>query len=248
MQTAENIVSWAIERFGRGLALSTSFQKEGMIVLDLAVRIDPSLRVITLDTGRLPQETYSMMETVRKHYGISIELVSPEAGEIERMTQLHGPNLFYNDVPSRVLCCNLRKVRPLQRKLASFQACLTGLRRGQSESRASVDQVDETSRPIKINPLAFWSEEEVNAYTLLHAVPVHPLYSHGYTSIGCAPCTRAVKPGEDPRSGRWWWEDEAQKECGIHFTPDGRAERTVDVLLREVLRREVLPKELPNHD
>lgn len=176
-----------------------------------------------------------MMETVRNRYGAAIELISPAAAELEEMTRLHGPNLFYNGLPLRTLCCNIRKVRPLKRKLASFQACLTGLRRDQNESRSMIEQVDETSSPVKINPLAYWSSEEVDEYTRRHDVPVHPLYERGYSSIGCAPCTRAVQPGEHERAGRWWWEAEGQKECGIHFTPDGRAERTVDVLLKEVL-------------
>jgi phosphoadenosine phosphosulfate reductase len=236
LQSAEETVASAVEHYGDRLVLSTSFQKEGMIVLDMAVKIDRALHVITLDTGRLPAETYQMVETVRQHYGISLELVSPAADEIERMTYLHGPNLFYQDMPSRMLCCNIRKVRPLNRRLASFEACLTGLRRGQSESRASILQVDDTMNPVKINPLAFWTTEQVDRYTSEHAIPMHPLYAKGFASIGCAPCTRATVAGEDDRSGRWWWEDAAQKECGIHFSPDGRAERTVDVLLHQVLR------------
>jgi phosphoadenosine phosphosulfate reductase len=235
LRSAEETIAWGVEHFGKGLVLSTSFQKEGMVILDLAVRIDPEIRIITLDTGRLPQETFDMMEMVRERYGVAIELISPAAAELEEMTRRHGPNLFYGDPSLRNLCCQIRKVRPLELALAASRACLTGLRRSQSESRGAIEQVDETATPVKINPLAHWSGEEVNTYTRIHDVPVHPLYERGYTSIGCAPCTRAIQPGEHERAGRWWWEVEGQKECGIHFTPDGRVQRTVDVLLSEVL-------------
>ncbi len=209
-----------------------------MIVLDMAIRQNAKLSVFTLDTGRLPEETYSMIETVRRRYGVTVESVAPDANELGRMIDLHGPNLFRNDRPSRMLCCQVRKVRPLARKLAGFAACLSGLRRGQSDTRADIEQVEETYSPAKINPLAYWSALEMEAYMALHNVPVHPLYARGYTSIGCEPCTRATSEGEDVRAGRWWWEDEAGeagKECGIHFTPDGRAQRTVDVLLSDIL-------------
>jgi adenylyl-sulfate kinase len=167
---------------------------------------------------------------VRTRYGITVETVSPEAREVESMAARHGPNLFYQDVPLRMLCCHVRKVRPLERHLASLDAWVTGLRRGQNESRADVRRIEEEARPVKINPLADWSDEQVDDYIREHDVPVHPLYANGYGSIGCAPCTR---PGEG-RDGRWWWESEADKECGIHFSPDGKAEREVDVLLRDL--------------
>jgi phosphoadenylyl-sulfate reductase (thioredoxin) len=233
--TAEEAIAWAIHEYGRGLVLSTSFQKEGMIILDLAVRVDPAITVITLDTGRLPEETYRMIETVRSRYGVTVEMVTPAAEEVARMTTDFGPNLFYRDVPSRMLCCQIRKVRPLERRLASAKAFFTGLRREQNELRANLPQIDYASKPVKIAPLAAWTAAEVKEYTLRHDVPVHPLYSAAYTSIGCAPCTRAVVPGESERAGRWWWELDSAKECGIHFTPDGRAVRQVDVLLEQVL-------------
>ncbi len=235
MKSAEELVEWAVAKFGDGLALSTSFQKGGMIVLDIAFRLQPSLRILTLDTGRLPEETYAMIESVRARYGVNVELIQPDPEETERMLSLHGPNLFYRDRASRLLCCQIRKVRPLARRIAGVQAVLTGLRRRQSESRESIEQVEETETQVKINPLAFWSDEEVDRYTLLHQLPVHPLYGRGYTSIGCEPCTRATLPGEEVRAGRWWWELEGGKECGIHFTPDGRVQRTVDVMLSEIV-------------
>ncbi|MDQ6699091.1 MAG: phosphoadenylyl-sulfate reductase [Acidobacteriota bacterium] len=228
-------VSWAIGTFGSELAISTSFQREGMVILDMAARINPAIRVITLDTGRLPEETYAMIDTVRARYGITVETVSPDAEEIESMLAQHGPNLFHNDIAFRMLCCEIRKVRPLERKLSEFKAYMVGLRRGQSDTRANIQTVDESGRAVKISPLADWTAEQVLEYTKTNGVPVHPLYAKGYASIGCQPCTRAIEAGEDERAGRWWWERDASKECGIHFSPDGRAERHVDVLLREVL-------------
>jgi phosphoadenosine phosphosulfate reductase len=150
LQRAEEVVAWAVERFGRGLALSTSFQKEGMVVLDMAARLDPRIRVLTLDTGRLPEQTYRMMDTVRERYGVAVETISPDSGEVERMIAEHGPNLFYRDVASRMLCCQIRKVRPLQNKLRGLGAYMTGLRREQSETRAAVEQVDLSAAPVKI--------------------------------------------------------------------------------------------------
>jgi phosphoadenosine phosphosulfate reductase len=244
MKTAEEIIGWAIDHFGAHLALSSSLQKGGMIVLDIAIRLQPSLRIFTLDTGRLPEETYTMIESVRSRYGVSVEMIHPNPDEAERMVELYGPNLFFHDRPSRMLCCQVRKVRPMARKLAekghAIQALLTGLRRDQSESRESIEQIDDLGTPIRINPLAYWSSEDVDRYTAEHELPVHPLYAKGYTSIGCEPCTRATSAGEDIRAGRWWWENEGGmsdgKECGIHFTPDGRAQRTVDVMLDEIVR------------
>ncbi len=154
MQTAEEIVRWAVDRFGAGLALSTSFQKDSMVILDMAVRIAPQVRVLTLDTGRLPGETFEMIEMVRAHYGIAVETVSPDARELDEMVSEHGPNLFRREIAARMLCCQIRKVRPLTRKLAGFQAVLVGLRREQNESRAALEQIELSASPVKISPLA----------------------------------------------------------------------------------------------
>ena len=232
---ATGILEWALAKFGKSLAIATAFQAEGMVILDIASRISPSVRVFTLDTGRLPEQTYEMMETIRERYGVKVETVSPDAAEVESMIALHGPNLFYREVPFRNLCCEIRKVRPLERKLQELEAWVTGLRRDQNDSRADVRKVETAHGKVKLSPLADWSVEQVNAYVRQHDVPMHPLYKAGYRSIGCAPCTRAIRPGEDDRAGRWWWEQDADKECGIHFTPEGKAERKLDVLLSEVL-------------
>jgi len=235
LKTAEEVIRASLERFGRPLVLSTSFQKGGVIVLDMAIKLDPALRVVTLDTGRLPEETYAMIESVRDRYGVSVETIFPDAREVERMSAQYGPNLFYSDYASRLVCCQVRKVRPLSRKLTGVAAFMTGLRREQTESRRDLEQVEESSVPVKISPLAYWSTAEVDAYTALHSLPVHPLYSAGYTSIGCAPCTRAAGGIANSRIGRWWWESEDNKECGIHFTPEGQARRTLDVMLEQIV-------------
>jgi len=233
--STEELLRWALAEFGSSLAIATAFQAEGMVIVDLAARISPHVRVLTLDTGRLPEETYRMMETVHERYGIRVEIIAPETTEVEAMVAQHGPNLFYREVALRNLCCQIRKVRPLERSLRGLRAWITGLRRDQNEARAEVRKVEDVEGKLKLNPLAEWSAGQVSDYIRRHDVPMHPLYTAGYRSIGCAPCTRAVHAGEDARAGRWWWEQDAAKECGIHFSPEGKAERKVDVLLKEIL-------------
>lgn len=206
-----------------------------MVVLDIAARISPALRVVTLDTGRLPEETYQIMERVRERYGLTVEVVAPDAGEVEAMTTRFGPNLFYEAPALRRLCCHIRKVRPLARKLTEVDAWAVGLRRSQSESREGLSRIEEVEGRVKISPLADWSADQVAAYIREHDVPRHPLYDRGYTSIGCGPCTRATVAGEAERAGRWWWEQQGNQECGIHFSAAGKVERTLDVLVREIL-------------
>jgi len=234
-QDAEELIRWAAERFPKRLALVTSFQREGMVILDIAARLAPQIPVFTLDTGRLPEATYRMIEKVRERYGIAVNMIFPDAGETARMTTAHGPNLFRADSSSRLLCCQVRKVRPLAKAMAPFEATLVGLRREQGETRATLEQVNWRATPVKLAPLAAWTAAEVSQYSEQHSVPEHPLYAEGYRSIGCDPCTRAVQRKEDERAGRWWWESDTAKECGLHFTADGRAQRRVDVLLEEVL-------------
>jgi phosphoadenosine phosphosulfate reductase len=225
--SAAELISWAITTHGSDFAIASSFQKEGMILIDLAHRTvgRGACRVFTLDTGRLPEETYRMMETVRDRYGISVETVGPAAEDVERMIAEHGPNLFYQSQELRALCCEVRKVRPFQRKLGELKVWAAGLRREQSETRADVRKAEEIDGRLRIAPLADWTSEQVELYIRENNVPVHPLYLRGYTSIGCAPCTRAVGPGEEERAGRWWWEHQDRKECGIHFAADGRVKR-----------------------
>jgi thioredoxin-dependent adenylylsulfate APS reductase len=233
--SAGDLVAWALAEFGSSLAIATAFQAEGMVIVDMAAHLSPGVRVFTLDTGRLPEETYRMIETVRERYGIAVETVAPDTGEVEAMVAQHGPNLFYREAALRNLCCQVRKVRPLERKLGELSAWVAGLRREHNESRETVRKVEEIGGKLKLCPLADWTAREVSEYIARHSVPMHALYAAGYRSIGCAPCTRAIRPGEDERAGRWWWEQEAPKECGIHFSPEGQTARRLDVLLSEVL-------------
>ena len=207
-----------------------------MVLIDMAAKLEQGLRVFTLDTGRLPAETYQMIDTVRERYGIAVEIVYPETEEVERMTTIHGVNLFYRDPNLRKLCCHIRKVRPLDRKLQELDAWAVGLRREQSEERANAARIEQVGAKLKLSPLAGWTAQQVQDYISQNDVPRHPLYSNGYTSIGCGPCTRAVQPGESERAGRWWWEENLSKECGLHVTPDGRMRKALDVLLEDILK------------
>jgi thioredoxin-dependent adenylylsulfate APS reductase len=218
-----DLLHWAIERYGDRLALATSFQADGMVLLDMAWRIDPSIRVITVDSGRLPQETYDLIEQVRERYGIQIEVFSPQASQLESFVGEHGPNPFYRSLELRVQCCDIRKVAPLTRALLGFDAWIAGQRRNHMKSRRNIGIVERDSahRGItKLNPLAAWDEERVWDYIRANDIPYNALYDQGFTSIGCSPCTRATRPGEDPRAGRWWWEQESLKECGMHCVVD----------------------------
>lgn len=223
--SARDLLAWAIDRYAGRFAIATSFQKEGMVITDLAWRIQPDVRVFTLDTGRLPEETYAAVEAVRERYGIEVEMVLPDAAEVDAMVREHGPNLFYRDPALRERCCEVRKVRPLERKLRTLDAWAAGLRRDQNASRAGVAKVEPASGALRISPLADWSAAEVDEYIRRYELPLHRLYARGYTSIGCAPCTRAVREGEHERAGRWWWEHDTKKECGIHLTSEGRVQR-----------------------
>jgi phosphoadenosine phosphosulfate reductase len=214
----QDLVRLALERFGRKVALLSSFGAEDMVLADMLLRIDPQARILTLDTGRLPQETYNVIDATRQKYGIAIEVFFPQADAVEAMVAEHGVNLFYHSIENRKRCCGVRKMEPLRRALAGLDAWLTGLRRDQSVTRTAVHKVewDEGNGLVKLNPLAEWSREDVWSYIREHNVPYNALHDRGYPSIGCGPCTRAVQPGEHERSGRWWWEHAETKECGLH--------------------------------
>ena len=215
-----DLLEWAIDRFGGRLAISTAFQEGDVALIDMAYKIDPDVRVFSMDTGRLPQETFDLIEQLRDRYeGLRLELISPDAGQVQRLVDRHGPNLFFKSVENRLLCCNVRKVQPLTGHLEGLEAWVTGLRRDQWATRTNIRKVEidhDHGAIVKLNPLAEWTKREVWAYLGEHDVPVHGLYAQGYTSIGCAPCTRAIGEGEDDRAGRWWWETNAPKECGMH--------------------------------
>ncbi|TMF68211.1 MAG: phosphoadenylyl-sulfate reductase [Chloroflexi bacterium] len=222
-QPAE-VLRWAYGNFSR-VAIVASFQAESSVIIDIASRIRSDLSVLTLDTGRLPQETHDMIDRVRERYQIEIQVVHPDAGEVQRIVTEHGANLFHHSPQLRRLCCDVRKSRPLDRALSGYDAWVTGVRRQQSATRAETQlfALDEHHNGIaKIAPLATWTKARVWDYIRANHLPYHALYDQGYTSIGCAPCTRATTAGEDERAGRWWWEQNEVKECGIHHSPNGR--------------------------
>ncbi len=235
----EDVILWALETFGSRAAIVTALQAEGMVVLDIAYRIMPDVQVVTVDTGRLPKESLDFLQEVRGRYPLArFKVVQPDVREVEVMVRRHGEDLFYRSVPLRLLCCQVRKVRPLARLLQDLDAWFTGLRREQWASRAAIRKVEldhDHGGIVKINPLADWTKEEVWEYLRSHDVPVHPLYARGYTSIGCQPCTRPIVAGEDDRAGRWWWERDAPKECGIHCPIEtGGFEHEAEAILSEV--------------
>jgi phosphoadenosine phosphosulfate reductase len=227
----------AHDEFGDSLAVLTSFQREGVVNIDLVFATLGKVRVLTIDTGRLPAATLEMIAAVEARYGIVVERIRPNESEVAAMVETHGKDLFYDAVSLRNLCCNIRKVRPLALALKGLGAYFTGLRREQSETRKDVEVFDRSGSPVKVNALADWTAADIAEYTAAHQLPESRLYAEGYTSIGCDPCTRATKPGEDERAGRWWWETDEARECGLHFSPSGKVERTVDVLLREILEK-----------
>ena len=213
-------------RYGAQAALASSLGAEDQVLTDLIVKVAPSVQIFSLDTGRLPQETYDTIQAVFDRYGRRIEVLVPDAARVEAMVREHGPNLFYKSPDLRKACCQVRKVEPLKRKLAGLKVWITGLRRQQAVTRGQVNTIewDESNGLIKLNPLADWTTEQVWDYIRANNVPYNALHDRGYPSIGCAPCTRAVQPGEDLRAGRWWWELPEHKECGLHVK-DGRLVR-----------------------
>jgi phosphoadenosine phosphosulfate reductase len=217
--SAADVLRWGLGRFGNALAIASSFSIEDNVVIDIAHKIDPRVRVFALDTGRLPEETYQTAERVRDKYGIEIEWLFPERIAVEQLLRKKGLLSFMESLDNRHECCGIRKVEPLGRVLATLEGWVTGLRRDQSVTRADTPSIefDKGHGGIaKLNPIIGWSDAELWAYADAQRVPVHPLHKKGYPSIGCAPCTRAVKPGEHPRAGRWWWENPESKECGLH--------------------------------
>lgn len=223
---AKELLAWAVQNFHPKIGLASSFGAEDMVIIDLLYQLGSKAKVFTLDTGRLPQETYDLMDETRSRYGITIEVYFPETSSVQKMVKENGLNLFYQSVEFRKLCCEIRKVEPLGRALEGLSAWITGLRREQTPSRASLHkvEVDQVHNGIlKFNPLADWTWAQVFDYVKDNGVPYSRLHNQGFLSIGCAPCTRAVRPGEDQRAGRWWWEQAGSKECGLHYSPGQKA-------------------------
>ena len=219
-------VADALVRYPRAV-LATSFGAEDMVLLDLLDAVGAEVEVFTLDTGRLPEETHALMDEVRQRYRLRVRTFFPDAAQVERMVAEQGANGFRVSVDARKRCCQVRKLEPLARALQGKSMWITGLRREQAVTRAGLDVLarDEGNGLMKLAPLADWTAADVDAYVRARGVPVNALHARGYPSIGCAPCTRAVTPGEDARAGRWWWEQPESKECGLHLGPDGRLGR-----------------------
>lgn len=220
-KSAQEVLAWALERFHPRLAFASSFGVEDVVVIDMIARIRKDARIFTLDTGRLHEETYEVMEAIRKRYGVTIESYFPERVAVETLERAKGLYSFRESIQNRKECCTIRKVEPLNRALSGLDAWISGLRRDQAVTRGAVTklEVDEAHPGLyKINPIADWTVEQVWAYVKENDVPYNGLHDRGFPSIGCSPCTRPIAAGEDIRAGRWWWELPEQKECGLHVT------------------------------
>jgi len=210
-------IQYLVEQYPGAVAFSTSFGQEDQVIADIIWRNKLPVRVFTLDTGRLFQETYDVMDLTRARYKQPIEVYFPETADVERLVAEKGFNSFYDSVENRKECCHIRKVIPLNRALEGVKVWITGLRAEQSDNRHDMKTLEwDNNRGLyKYNPLIHWGFDEVLSYLDKHNVPFNKLHNQGYVSIGCAPCTRAIAPGEHPRAGRWWWE-QSHKECGLH--------------------------------
>lgn len=210
-------IQYLTEQFPGAVAFSTSFGQEDQVLADIIWRNKLPVRVFTLDTGRLFQETYELMDLTRARYKQPFEVYFPETATVEKLVAEKGMNSFYDSVENRKECCYIRKVAPLNRALQGVKVWITGLRAEQSENRQGLEVLewDEARGMYKYNPLIHWSYEDMLTYLDQHNVPFNKLHNQGFVSIGCAPCTRAIEPGEHPRAGRWWWE-QSKKECGLH--------------------------------
>lgn len=208
------------ERFKGDIVFSTSFGWEDQVITDMIFSNDLPIDVFTLDTGRLFKETYSVWNRVRERYKKNIIVYYPDRIKLEKMLGEKGPNSFYESVENRKECCGIRKVEPLNRALEGKKIWITGIRADQSTNREQMNWVewDEGHQLIKVHPIFFWTLADVKEYVREHNVPYNALHDRGFPSIGCEPCTRPVQPGEDFRAGRWWWEDQSKKECGLHIT------------------------------
>lgn len=191
---------------------------EDQVLTHMVSNIDSSTKIFTLDTGRLFPETYNLIDRTNKHFGINIEVYFPESEKVEEMVRTKGINLFYDSIENRKECCRIRKIEPLKRAFKNLDVWICGLRKDQSITRffSSMVEWDEPNGLLKINPLINWNEKMVWEYIRVHHIPYNELHDKGFPSIGCQPCTRTVAPGEDIRSGRWWWEAPEHKECGLH--------------------------------
>jgi phosphoadenosine phosphosulfate reductase len=206
-----------LHRFPGSARFSSSLGLEDQVLTHIIATEKIPATIFTIDTGRLFQETYDVLELTRTRYKIAVDVFFPQAQPVQNFVNEHGPNSFYTSVTQRKACCHIRKVEPLQRALSGASVWITGLRAAQSDARGSLQFVawDESHQLIKFNPLLDWSLPQTESFAHEHRIPLNALHAKGFPSIGCAPCTRAVQPGEDIRAGRWWWEN-SHKECGLH--------------------------------
>jgi phosphoadenosine phosphosulfate reductase len=219
-EKSKNVISLIqknIEKYS-SVAFANSLGAEDMVLIDLIQKNKLSVEAFSIDTGRLPPETYNLIQKVEDKYQFKIKLYFPDHQKVESYVNTNGINAFYNSVDLRKSCCAIRKVEPLNRALKDKKVWITGMRQEQSQTRFALkeEEFDETHQSQKLNPLSTWSELEVWAYIKINDVPYNTLHDQFYPSIGCAPCTRAISAGEDIRAGRWWWEDPQNKECGLH--------------------------------
>jgi phosphoadenosine phosphosulfate reductase len=215
----KEVLRWALSEYHPEIALASSFSKEDIVLIAMMAQVRPDTRVFALDTGRLHEETYEAAEAVREKLGIRIEWHFPDRAAVEGLERSKGLYSFRESLENRLECCRIRKVEPLGRALSGLHAWVTGQRREQGQTRAAlhVFEIDDAHGGIlKLNPLADWTGERVESFLRVRGLPYNRLHDDGYPSIGCAPCTRAVATGEDPRAGRWWWERPEHKECGLH--------------------------------
>jgi phosphoadenosine phosphosulfate reductase len=216
---AEEILDWSSNEYPGRIALASSFGLEDMVLIDMISKLTQPISIFSLDTGRLHEETYTLMDRVRSRYDLEIITYFPESSSVEKLLREKGFLSFRESLENRKECCRIRKVDPLNRALKELSAWVTGLRKDQNVTRNDIQAVEEDKdHPplVKINPLKDWTSGDIEEYILKNNVPTNPLHKQNYPSIGCAPCTRSVEPGEDPRSGRWWWENPEHKECGLH--------------------------------
>ena len=218
-KTPEEALTLLANEFSGRIVFSTSFGLDDQMITHIIFSKNLPIKIFTLDTGRLFPETYSVWNRTREVYNKNIDVYAPNAEAVQKMVSAKGPNSFYDSVDNRLECCHIRKVEPLQRALKGYEAWVTGIRKEQSLNRNELSNVewDEKNKIVKFHPLLDWSAADVKSFIKKNNVPYNPLHDKGFPSIGCQPCTRAVKDGEDPRSGRWWWEDTTKKECGLHI-------------------------------
>ena len=217
-QPPQEVLRSAMELFGDRIALSSSLSIEDQALTDMMLKLNPHARIFTLDPGRLFPETYALIDKTNQHYDLHIEIFFPQTEALQEMVNTQGLNLFYESLEKRHLCCQVRKLEPLSRAFRTLDAWVCGLRRSQSVTRGDMQMIEWDDRHglLKINPLIAWSEQQTWDYIRAHGVPYNKLHDKGFPSIGCQPCTRAVPPGGDIRSGRWWWENPEHRECGLH--------------------------------